>query len=182
MIRIRYKEFSAGTHSFSGLHGVARRGARGVTVYLVPGLTVQERKAVLRRLRQEGSRGFGPPLPPIALVFALCADRVRTTTGTGASLIRLHPAVTLLPSAFVAAVMTLFVFACAGRSVDFRTGPVPQVGGLALLPAGGGGQNGGGQNGGAQASSVWDSQLFSVDVSSGSAHRMRAVRLPVLSG
>jgi hypothetical protein len=166
VIRIRYRDFSAGTHSFTGLHGVARRRARGVTVYLVPGLTVRERKAVLRRLRQEASRGFGPPLPLLALVFALCVDRVRTTAGTGAALIRLHPAVTLLPGAFVAAVMTLFVLASAGRSVDFPpgSGSASQVGGLALWPVGSAGQDGP-----AQASPVWDSQLLIVEVNSGSA-------------
>ena len=139
VIRIRYRDFSAGTHNITGLHGVARRGARGVTVYLVPGLTVRERRAVLRRLRQEASRGFGPPLPLLAFVCALGADRVRTTAGTGAALVRLHPAVTLLPGVFVAAVMTLFVFASASRSVDFTpaTGPVLQAGGLALSPVGG---------------------------------------------
>lgn len=130
MIRIRYKDFSAGTHTFSGVHGVARHRAGGVTVYLVPGLTVGERKAVLRRLRQEASRGFGPPLPLLALALALCADKARTTAGTGASLIRLHPAVTLLPGVFLAAVMTLFVLASAGRTVEFTPGQ--QVSGLAL--------------------------------------------------
>ncbi|HTR94160.1 MAG TPA: hypothetical protein VMI73_20690 [Trebonia sp.] len=109
---------------------MARHRAGGVTVYLVPGLTVRERKAVLRRLRQEGSRGFGPPLPLLALALGLCADKLRTTAGTGAALIRLHPAVTLLPGLFVAAVMTLFVFASAGRPVEFTPGPA--VDGLAL--------------------------------------------------
>jgi hypothetical protein len=159
VIRIRYKEFSAGTHNITGLHGVARRGARGVTVYLVPGLNVRERRAVLRRLRQEASRGFGPPLPLLALVLALCADRVRTTSGTTAALIRLHPAVTLLPGAFVAAVMTLFVLASAGRPVDFIPGP--QGGGLALSQAGGVG--GAVLIGRAQASPAQDRQLFVVD-------------------
>jgi hypothetical protein len=165
VIRIRYRDFSAGTHDVSGLHGFARRGARGVTVYLVPGLTVRERKAVLRRLRQEAGRGFGPPLPLLALAFALFSDRVRTTAGTGTSLIRLHPAVTLLPGAFLAAVMTLFVLASASRSVDFtpETGQVPQVGGLALSPVID-------QRGSEQAPPVWDGQLIAVDDNAGTAH------------
>jgi hypothetical protein len=147
VIRIRYRDFSAGTHDITGWHGVARRGPRGVTVYLVPGLTAGERRAVLRRLRQEASRGFGPPLPLLALAFALCADRLRTTAGTGAAVIRLHPAVTLLPGALVAAVMALFVLASAGRSVEFRPGPGPahMIGRLALSSAGGAGQLGGSQ-------------------------------------
>jgi hypothetical protein len=126
-----------------------------VTVYLVPGLTVGERRAVLRRLRQEASRGFGPPLPVLALALALCADKVRTTAVTGASLIRLHPAVTLLPSVFLAAVMTLFVLASAGGTVDFTH--VSQVSGLALSP-----DAGNSQPGGALAAPVRDRELFAV--------------------
>lgn len=166
MICIRYRDFSAGKHDVAGLHGVARRGPRGVTVYLVPGLTAGERRAVLRRLRQEASRGFGPPLPRPALALALCADRLRTTAETGAAVIRLHPAVTLLPGAFVAAAMTFFVLASASGSVQFRPGtePAPATGRLALSPASGVGQPGAGQvSGGLQASPVQGTQLFAVD-------------------
>jgi hypothetical protein len=49
------------------------RGPQGVTVYLVPGLTTWQRRAVIRRLRQEASRGFGPPLPLPQLALALWA-------------------------------------------------------------------------------------------------------------
>ena len=157
MIRIRYRDFSAGTHDFTGLRGVARQDGRGVTVYLIPGLTAGERRAVLRRLRQEASRGFGPPLPLFAFAFALCADRVRTATGTGVAIIRLHPAVTLVPGALVAAVMALFIFASAGRPVDFTPGP--QVHGLALSPGAGAGQIGGRR----QASPGQDRRLFAID-------------------
>jgi hypothetical protein len=166
VIRIRYRDFSAGKHDITGLHGVARRGPRGVTVYLVPGLTAGERRAVLRPLRQEASRGFGPPLPLPAFAFALCADRLRTTAETGTAVIRLHPAVTLLPGAFVAAAMTLFVLASASASAGFRpgTGPAPVTGRLALPPAGGAGRPGAGQlSGGQAASPVHDRQLFAVD-------------------
>jgi hypothetical protein len=133
VIRIRYRDFSAGRHNTTGLHGMARRGGHGVTVYLVPGLTARERRAVLRRLRQEASRGFGPPLPLLALALALAADRVRAGAGIVASLIRLHPAVTLLPGAVVAAVMALFIVASAGRSAEFTPGP---QGGLAVTAGG----------------------------------------------
>ena len=133
VIRIRYRDLSAGTHNITGLHGMARCGSHGVTVYLVPGLTARERRAVLRRLRQEASRGFGPPLPLLALGLALATDRVRAGTGIVASLIRLHPAVTLLPGAVVAAVMALFILASAGRSAEFTPGP---QGGLAVTAGG----------------------------------------------
>jgi hypothetical protein len=81
VIRIRYKDFSAGTHAGAGLHGRTERCAGTVTVYLLPGLTAWQRRAVIRRLRQEASRGFGPPLPLPQLAIALVADQVRTAAG-----------------------------------------------------------------------------------------------------
>ena len=92
---------------------------RGVTIYLLPGLTSRQRRAVIRRLRQEASRGCGPELPLAQLFFALLLDRVRGALGLAAAAVRLHPGTTLLPAAFVATVMTLFVLVSAGL------GPVP---------------------------------------------------------
>lgn len=113
MICIRYKDFSAGTHDATGLHGRAERGPHGVTVYLVPGLTACQRRAVIRRLRQEASRYVGPALPLPQLTVALGLDRVRSAARVTGAIVRLHPAVTLLPSALVAVLMTLFVIASA---------------------------------------------------------------------
>lgn len=115
MIRIRYKDFSAGAHDCAGLHGKAEGGARAVTVYLLPGLTAWQRRAVIRRLRQEASRGFGPPLRQPQLAIAIGVDRVSTAARIMMALVRLHPAVTLLPGAFVAAMVTLFVIAAGER-------------------------------------------------------------------
>jgi hypothetical protein len=70
---------------------------------------------VIRRLRQEASRGFGPPLPLPHLAVALGLDRVRMATRIVRAVVRLHPAVTLVPSAFVVAMMTLFVIAAGDR-------------------------------------------------------------------
>jgi len=114
VIRIRYKDFSAGTHDATWLHGRAERGPRGVTVYLIPGLTACQRRAVLRRLRQEASRGFGPALPLPQLAVAIGLDRLRTAARVAGAVIRLHPAVTLVPGALAAALMALFVLASAG--------------------------------------------------------------------
>jgi hypothetical protein len=122
VIRIRYPDFSSGVRDLAGLHGIAEPGARGVTVYLLPGLTASQRKAVIRRLRQEASRGFGPPLPMPSLVIALCADRMRVAAGTTVAVFRLHPTVMLLPGAAVAA-MTLFMLASTGAA-----GPAPRTG------------------------------------------------------
>jgi hypothetical protein len=134
VIRIRYEDFSAGTHDVAGLYARAERCARGVTVYLLPGLTTCQRRAVIRRLRQEASRGFGPPLPLPLLAIALGLDRIRTAGRMAGAIIRLHPAATLVPSAFVVAVMTLFVIA----SADVPDAVCTTRSGLAAAAAGGG--------------------------------------------
>ncbi len=117
MIRIRYKDISdisAGTHQETWLHGRTQAVANGVVVYLVPGLTAGQRRAVLRRLRQEGSRGLGPALPLPHLLLAVAADRLWTAARMAGAVIRLHPAEALLPSALIAGLMTLFVAVSAG--------------------------------------------------------------------
>jgi hypothetical protein len=114
VICIGYKDLSAGAHDATWLHGRTEHCDRGVTVYLLPGLTSWQRRAVIRRLRQEASRGFGPALPPHQLAVALALDRVRTAARVAGSIVRLHPTAALLPSGLVAALMTLFVVASAG--------------------------------------------------------------------
>ena len=119
----------------AGLHGRAARGPRGVTVYLLPGLTTWQRRAVIRRLRQEASRGFGPPLPLPQLALALCLDRVRTAASMAGAIIRLHPAAALVPGAFAVAVLALLVVTSAdGLSAASRA-----QSGLAEAAAVGGG-------------------------------------------
>ena len=114
MIRVRRRDFVSGSHNVTGFQGIAERFPRGVTIYLLPGLTGRQRRAVIRRLRQEASRGCGPELPLPQLVIALFLDRVRGAIGLALAAVRFHPGVTLLPAAFVAAVMTLFVLTSAG--------------------------------------------------------------------
>ena len=118
MIRICNKDFSAGTHEGAGLHGRTERSARGVTIYLLPGLNARERRAVLRRLRQEASRGLGPPLPLRQFALALGFDRIRTAARNARAIVRLHPAVTLLPSVCAVALLALFVAASAEGASD----------------------------------------------------------------
>ena len=108
----------------TGLHGRAERGPHGVTVYLIPGLTACQRRAVFRRLRQEASRYVGPALPLPQLAVALGLDRVRSAVRIAGAIVRLHPAVTLLPGALVAALMSLFVIASADGP-DLATGQRP---------------------------------------------------------
>jgi hypothetical protein len=114
VIRVRRRDFVSGSHNVTGFQGIAERLPHGVTIYLLPGLTSRQRRAVIRRLRQEASRGCGPELPLAQLLIALILDRVRGALRLAAGAVRLHPGTTLLPAAFVAAVMTLFVLASAG--------------------------------------------------------------------
>jgi len=123
VIRIRYPDFSSGASDLGGLYGIVEPSARGVTVYLLPGLTGRQRRAVIRRLRQEASRGFGPALPLFWLVIALCVDRMRMAVGTAVAVFRLHPTATLLPGV-AAAAMALFVLSSTGGA----PGPAPKTG------------------------------------------------------
>ena len=118
MIRVRYQDISSGSHHGTGLYGTAKRSPQGVTIYLVPGLTGRQRKAVIRRLRQEASRGCGPELPLPELLVALGADRVRVAVKLTAAAVRLHPATTLLPTGLVAIGMTMLVLASAGAQPE----------------------------------------------------------------
>jgi len=121
VIRVRRRDFVSGSHNVAGFQGIAERFPRGVTIYLLPGLTGRQRRAVIRRLRQEASRGCGPELPLPQLVIALLLDRVRGALGLAVAALRLHPGTTLLPAALVGAVLTLFVLASGGVE------PVPAV-------------------------------------------------------
>ena len=98
----------------TGLQGIAEPFSHGVTIYLLPGLAGWQRRAVIRRLRQEASRGCGPALPLAQLILALVLDRVRGALGLTAGAVRLHPRTTLVPVGFVAALLALFVLVSTG--------------------------------------------------------------------
>jgi hypothetical protein len=114
VIRIRYRDFSAAAGGVTWLYGRAERSGAGTVVYLLPGLSAGQRRAAIRRLRQEASRGLGPPLPPAQLLLAIAVDRVRATFGIAVAVIRLHPAAALLPGACAAALAAFFLLAVAG--------------------------------------------------------------------
>ncbi len=100
MIKIRYR----GPNELSpGLHAEAERHGRCTTVYLLSGLTAQQRRAALRRLRLSARMGYCPPLPVAQLTLALLADRVRTGAGQTGAVFRLHPAGSTLPVMVVSA-------------------------------------------------------------------------------
>jgi len=118
----------------TGFHGRAELCGHAVTVYLLPGMTRWQRKAVLRRLRMEASRGYGPALPFPQLAFALAVERVRTALRITAGAVRLHPSQMLLPSAAAVALMAFFVLASAGGRIQFT----PRAAGLDGLVSSGG--------------------------------------------
>lgn len=136
MIHIRYKALPP------GMHAVAERGTRGVVIYLLPGLTPAQRNAVLRRLRQEGSRGCGPRLPSGQLAAALAADRLRVGAGNTGAVVRRHPVGTLVPALLAVGLLTAFVLASMSVTVP---GLAPVTGGAdsRLSPAGPPGQGSG---------------------------------------
>jgi hypothetical protein len=113
------------------LYGTAEPCPRGVTIHLVRGLTSRQRKAAIRRLRQEASRGCGPALPLPGLVVALALDRVRVAFTTTAAAVRLHPAATLLPAGLAVGGMVLLVLTSAGVRPQLEAAAGSAVGGHA---------------------------------------------------
>jgi hypothetical protein len=94
MVKIRYAELPA------GLHVDARTHYGDTVVYLLPGLTTEQRRAALTRVRSSGRMGHGPRLSATSMALAVGTDRVRTTASNGASAVRGHPLL-LLPSLLV---------------------------------------------------------------------------------
>jgi hypothetical protein len=100
MIKIRYRDPN---ELSPGLHAAAERNGRGITVYLLSGLSAAQRRAALRRLRISARRGYGPRLPAPQLVLALVADRLRTTVGRAGAVFRSHPAGSTVPVMVISA-------------------------------------------------------------------------------
>jgi hypothetical protein len=131
VIRVQYQDVSSGSRHGAGLYGTAEPCPRGVTIHLVRGLTSGQRKAAIRRLRQEASRGCGPALPLPGLVVALALDRVRVAFTTTAAAVRLHPAATLLPAGLAVGGMVLLVLTSAGVRPQLEAAAGSAVGGHA---------------------------------------------------
>lgn len=114
MIRIRYKDLAASPDGVTWLYGRIERDGGETVLYLAPGLTAGQRRAAIRRLRQEASRGFGPPLPRPQLLTALAADRLRAAARLGAAIVRLHPVAALIPGVGLAALAALIAVTSVG--------------------------------------------------------------------
>jgi hypothetical protein len=120
MIKIRYRD--PGELS-PGLHAAAERHGRSTVIYLLSGLTTQQRRAVLRRLRLSARMGHCPPLPAAQLALALLADRIRITAARLGAVFRLHPAGITMPVMAASGGMIAFLVISA---VSFRPPPGPQ--------------------------------------------------------
>jgi hypothetical protein len=103
VISIRYRDLS------SGVHARAENAGRSTTIYLQPGLTGAQRRAALRRLRQEARMGCGPALPCARLGVAHATDWFRRGARQLIAIVRLHPVGTLLPSLLIIAMAGLFL-------------------------------------------------------------------------
>jgi hypothetical protein len=115
MVKIRYTELPAGLH-------VAAKWSRGDTiVYLLPGLTAEQRRVALNRVRSSGLMGQGPRPSAASILIADSVDRVRTVFGNGAAAVRGHP-VLLLPSLLVMAGTLFAVVSLATVSVHLPAG------------------------------------------------------------
>jgi hypothetical protein len=132
MINIRYRD---PVELSPGLHAAAERHGRTTTVYLLPGLTVAQRRAALRRLRISARRGYGPRLPAPQLALALAADRIRTTVGRAGAVFRSHPAGSTVPVMVLSAGAIAFL-ALSAVSIQVIHEPLrpPSLSGAAVGP------------------------------------------------
>lgn len=139
MIKIRYRdanELSPGLHATAECHG------RTITIYLLSGLTAEDRKAALRRLRLSGLMGYGPRLPAVQLAFALFVDRIRTTIAQAGSVFRTHPAGTTGPVMLISGGAIAFLLLSAvsihilreprGPDRSSASGPAPAASAIAV--------------------------------------------------
>jgi hypothetical protein len=114
VIKIRYADLPGGLH----VRAVAQ--GKDTIVYLVPGLTVAQRQAALRRVRSSARMGHGPPLSTAGLAYALMADRMRTTVRNAAAAMRVHPAM-FVPLIVILLSAAIAYFALTSVSIKVRS-------------------------------------------------------------
>jgi hypothetical protein len=115
VIRIQYRDLP------SGVHARAARAGRSTTIYLRPGLTGAQRKAALRRLRQEARMRCGPSLPRGPLAVARGADWAERAVRQLAAIVRLHP-VGILVSAVLLTVMAALLLHASAQAASREQG------------------------------------------------------------
>jgi hypothetical protein len=120
MITIRYSSLP------EGLHAQARREGGRTIIYLRPGLTSDQRREALRRVRQTARMGHGPSLPAAGLAGAVAADRVMSTLRNAVAAVRQHPFGTgMLAALLTGAVVSYALFVTVSVRLIY-----PQVPGL----------------------------------------------------
>lgn len=111
MVKIRYADLPGGLH----VRAVAR--GKDTIIYLLPGLTVMQRRDALRRLRSGARVGHGPRLPAAGVASAMMADGIRSTVRNTAAAVRANPAV-FIPQIVIilsAAVVYVLLVSVSGR-------------------------------------------------------------------
>ncbi len=103
MVKIRYSDLPA------GLHVSVERQGRATVIYLLPGLTTEQRRAAIIRARSSGRMGVGPELPPVSLGLAIGIDRARTTLRNGLAAMLAHPVLLLPPLILVVSSAIVFM-------------------------------------------------------------------------
>jgi hypothetical protein len=106
LIKIRYSDLPA------GLHVRVEKDRRGTIIWLLPGLSLDQRRAALLRVRRNASMGLWPRLPAGRLAAAIARDRMATTLRNGTSAFRAHP-ILLLPMAMLLSVTTAAMMSSA---------------------------------------------------------------------
>jgi hypothetical protein len=91
VIKIRYADLPG------GLHARAETRGKNTIIYLLPGLTVPQRRSALRRLRSNARMGRGPRLSGVGIARAKAADRMRINVRNAAAALRVHPAILAPP-------------------------------------------------------------------------------------
>jgi hypothetical protein len=117
LIKIIYRDLSP------GLHASADTVGRDTIISLLPGLTSEQRRAALRRIRHSGRMGHGPHVSALGLALALGLDRIKAVIRTGAAVVRLHPAGSALPVLLLSTAAVVFVLMA---TVSIHVVPGPQ--------------------------------------------------------
>lgn len=118
MVKIRYADLPGGLH----VRAVAR--GKDTIIYLLPGLTVMQRRDALRRLRSSARVGHGPRLPIAGVASAMMADGIRSTVRNTAAAVRANPAV-FIPQIVIilsAAIVYVLLVSVSGRPGSSPTG------------------------------------------------------------
>jgi hypothetical protein len=133
VIKIIYRDLSP------GLHASAETAGRDTIISLLPGLTPEQRRAALRRIRHSGRMGHGPRVSAVQLGLALGLDRIKAITRTGAAVVRLHPAGSTIPVLLLSTAAVVFVLMA---TVSIHVVPAPKssdqspvIGGLVHGPS-----------------------------------------------